>query len=126
MEGMRVLVIEDNQRYSNAIVELFLDLGASGVSTALTISGAELILFHENQVFDIIVVDACVPGDDYNTAHIIKRLRAEESNAILVAASSLKEYRQAQLRDGCHIDGGPRKWEIPLVVSDTLAPASAL
>lgn len=126
MEDMRVLVIEDNKRYSDRIVKAFQDLGANSVSTALTIGGAELVLFHESQVFDIIVIDACVPGDDYNTGHIIRRLRAMKSTAILVAASSLGRYRQAQLRDGCHIDGGPRKWEIPLVVSDALTPASAL
>lgn len=130
MEGMHILVIEDNPRYSDAIVTGFMSLGASGVSTALDLPEARDLLFGQSTSaslrYDIIVVDACVPGDDYNTAGIIGQLRREGFDGILVAASSLEDYRKAQLRDGCDIDGGPRKWEIPFVVSDALTPASAL
>lgn len=130
MEGMRILVIEDNPRYSDVIVQGFMDLGASRVSTALDLPEAKYLLFGQSTSaslrYDIIVVDACVPGDNYNTAGIIRQLRQEGFDGVLVAASSLEDYRKAQLRDGCHIDGGPDKSDIPRVVSDELTRVSAL
>ncbi len=121
---MKILVIEDNQRYSDAIVKGFRDLGASTVSTALTIPAARDLLFGQGVSasirFDIVVVDACVPGDDYNTGEIIRQLRREGFDGILVAASSLARYRFAQMDDGCTINGGPDKAKIPLVVRKML------
>lgn len=129
MQGKRVLIIEDMLFYCEMMKKDFEALGVNHVDTAASIHEAIEILFggYANDTsgnwanYDIIIVDACVPGDTYNTAGIIRQLVTQGFAGVLVAASSLREYRRAQLKDGCTLDGGSDKFKVPEVVSQHLA-----
>ena len=57
-------------------------------------------LFTENPDVSLIVMDACVPGDEPTTPPLIRKMRKMFTGPI-IATSSDHSYRQQLMRAGC-------------------------
>ena len=93
----KVLVVEDNEMWrtvvkrglNNKVQILFAD----------TITKAEKI-FEENSDIDLVIMDACVPGDIPNTQPLVRKIR-QTFEGPMIAMSSMPPYRKQILVAGC-------------------------
>ena len=72
------------------------------IITAMTLKEAEKKFF-DNPEIDIIVVDGCVPGRVLNTPPLVREIR-KSFKGIMIAVSSVDEYRKDLLNAGCDIE----------------------
>jgi len=86
------------------------------VLSALTVEEAEE-LFSANPDVNLIVMDACVPGDRPNTFSLVQKIRQTYTGP-MIACSSLKEYRRLLIEAGC--DREASKLELPTVIKKIL------
>lgn len=98
MEGTmkKVLVVEDDKRWSGIIRRGLGDKVL--VAQAFTTKEAE-DAFEQIPDFDVILMDACVPGDDPNTMWLVEKMR-ETFKGPIIAISSVPEYRQELIKAG--------------------------
>ncbi|MBI2454361.1 MAG: hypothetical protein HYV54_02220 [Parcubacteria group bacterium] len=97
MDKVKVLVVEDNQRWQDTFARKF---GQDfQLLQATTIEQGEE-LFLANPDIGIVVMDACVPGDDPNTMNLVKKIR-ETFVGKMIASSSVKDYREILMAAGC-------------------------
>ena len=61
-------------------------------------------LFNANPDIDIIIMDACVPGNELNTVPLVQLFRKTFTGPI-ITASSVNEYNFALLEAGCSHNG---------------------
>jgi len=112
-----VLVVEDMQMWQDIWRE---HLEAMGVSAemvgACTIEEARRLFTERQSDIDIILMDACVPGDYPNTHGLVAEFRRSFGGP-MVAISSLPEYRAEIVAAGCdrEADG---KHKVPHLVRD--------
>ncbi|OHA66245.1 MAG: hypothetical protein A3D63_01230 [Candidatus Wildermuthbacteria bacterium RIFCSPHIGHO2_02_FULL_49_17] len=93
----KVLVVEDDQYWSGIIRR-----GLKGkvlVAQAFTTEEAEAV-FQESPDLAVILMDACVPGDDPNTMWLVRKMR-ETFTGPIIAISSNSDYRKELIQAGC-------------------------
>ncbi len=96
----KVLVVEDNRFYSDMI---FSNFGSKVlVMKAFTIKEAENI-FQENPDIDVILMDACVPGDTPNTMGLVSKIR-ETFKGPIITISSDSSYSKKLIEAGCNYE----------------------
>ena len=93
----KVLVVEDEFRHQRSWKDSL--HGKVEIMSAYTIEEAEG-LFFANVDVALIVMDACVPGDDPTTPPLVQKMR-ETFFGPIIAASSDWGYRQELMAAGC-------------------------
>lgn len=96
----KILVVDDDVKIQAILKKLFSGRNNTILFSALSIEEARLI-FNQNPDIDLIVMDACVPGDTPNTIPLVQELR-EKYNGLIVASSSVDFYRKVLLKAGCN------------------------
>lgn len=95
-----VLIADDLSR----IIETWtMGLADYGIEVVAATSLEELdtaFAAHRHQIAAVIL-DGCMPGDSLNTLGFIRTVRAKGFTKPIVAASSLREYRDAMVAAGC-------------------------
>ena len=84
--------------------------------SALTIKEA-IELFDNNPDVDVVVMDACVPGDTPTTQGLIRKIR-ETFKGPMIACSSDSSYRRLLMSCGC--DHQALKDDVPTKVLEVL------
>jgi len=92
----KILVVEDNDSWQSSWKR---DLQEFQLLVADSIKEAKE-LFSQNSDIDLIVMDACVPGDSPNTMDLVREIRKVYQGPIL-ANSSIFEYRKTLMSAGC-------------------------
>ncbi len=110
----KVLLVEDYPGWIK-IIKGGLENEAE-VLSAVTIREAENI-FSENSDIAIIIMDACVPGDEPNTLPLVKKIR-ETFKGPIIAISSSDSYRKQLVEAGCDYECEKKK--IPSMVRHVL------
>jgi len=111
----KVLVVDDNESLQRSLKNVLSRHGII-VLSALTIGEAEE-LFSTNPDVNLIVMDACVPGDRPNTFSLVRKIRQKYAGPI-IACSSLREYRRLLIEAGC--DQEASKLDLPIVIKKIL------
>jgi DNA-binding NarL/FixJ family response regulator len=93
----KVLIVEDHRFLQEQWKEEL--SGKVEILSAFSISEAEE-KFVENSDIDLIVMDACVPGNNPNTSPLVEKFRATFVGP-MIATSSISGYRQQLMRAGC-------------------------
>jgi len=93
----KILLVED---YPSWIKIIKGDLeGAAEVLSATTVEEAEK-MFGDNPDIALVIMDACVPGDEINTLPLVKKIRETFAGPIIaISASDL--YRKKLVEAGC-------------------------
>ncbi|HEX6898966.1 MAG TPA: response regulator [Thermoanaerobaculia bacterium] len=101
LEGVRLLIVEDEPDTREAVARFLQDYGAAVVAVS---SAAEALDLLDAEVFDVLVSDIGMPGmDGYE---LIRTVRAREAGsgrrlpAVAVTAFAQEEDRQRVLREG--------------------------
>lgn len=96
-EPMRILLVEDEERLSQALVEIF-KKNRIGIDAVLT--GTDGLEYAHNGNYDVLVLDIMLPGMDGMT--LLKTLRAEHNNVpvLLLTAKDDVSDRVAGLDSG--------------------------
>jgi CheY-like chemotaxis protein len=102
--GMRILIVEDKREVTT--------LWRLGINDANP--DAEVVIAHTIEEareayradpnFDLISMDGCVPGNEHNTAGLIREIRRLGYTGPLVAASDSEAYRRQMMKEGCSDD----------------------
>ncbi|MBU2036992.1 response regulator [Patescibacteria group bacterium] len=97
MEKPKILVVEDDSQwhriYQRELGDLF------EVIIAQTVEDGER-LYAENPDVVLIIMDACVPGDEPTTLELTEKIR-QTFIGPMIGASSMPDYRLALLKAGC-------------------------
>jgi len=93
----KVLIVEDSKAWSS-IIRRGLGDKASVLCAYDLIEGARI--FMENQDIALVVMDACVPGDEPNAQLLVREIR-KTFNGPIIAMSSLEKFRKVLLASGC-------------------------
>ena len=113
----KVLIIEDDRmhqtNYTDALGERVVLLSAFTVE-----EGERLFLQHPD--IDLVVMDACVPGDDPTTFPLTCLIRKTFSGP-MIAASSNPKLRQELMQHGCDYESEKRG--VPRIVRTILGLA---
>jgi CheY-like chemotaxis protein len=110
----RVLVVEDDDVWQRKIADM---LSGHTVVSANTIEEAYEAL--KGVSFDIILMDACVPGEKPNTMSLVTDIRGFGFTGPMVAISSIEVYRHKLVNAGC--DHECAKWYLNTTLPDILA-----
>ncbi len=110
----KILVVDDEDFFHEIIRKKLKDKVT--ILSAFTIEQAEEV-FSANPDLDIIVMDACVPGDSPTTPPLVRRMREIFSGPI-IATSSLGRYRRKLVEAGC--DHESIKYTLPEKISGIL------
>jgi len=103
---MKIIIVEDDERLQRAWVKtLAIFHGEVAVISAFTVKEAEE-KFSANPDVTLIVLDACVPGDDINVLPLLEKMR-ETFKGPIIAASSSPSGNEILVKAGC--DFGCRK-----------------
>lgn len=97
MDKPKVLIVEDFpqwQRIFQRELEDFCEVLLAG-----TVEKGEQ-LYKANPDVALIIMDACVPGDEPTTLELIKKIR-ETFKGPMIGTSSMSNYRSALLEAGC-------------------------
>ncbi|MFA6338715.1 MAG: hypothetical protein WCW87_01485 [Candidatus Paceibacterota bacterium] len=93
----KVLVVEDQKWFHDALHHWF--DGDLKIVSALSIKEAEK-QFASNPDIDVILMDGCVPGNEFNTRALVLKFR-ETFNGPMIAISSIEEYQDLLVEAGC-------------------------
>lgn len=85
MAKPKILVVEDSQMYIDAYKRALEDV-CQVLSATDQLRAVELFEKHKGSI-RLIIVDACVPGDNPNTHELTKRLRKDFTGPIIAASS---------------------------------------
>lgn len=96
----KVLIVEDDFGLQASWKR---DLESSVILFAADSINAAEKLFTENQDIDLVVMDACVPGDSPTTIPLIHKIR-ETYKGPMIATSSISAYRKMLMEAGCNIE----------------------
>jgi two-component system OmpR family response regulator len=77
--GSRILLVEDDQQIASMVVEMLADNNFEAIAVG---SAADMDVVMRNQAFDLIVLDAMLPGEDGFS--ICRRLRATSVTPIIM------------------------------------------
>lgn len=105
MAKLKILVVEDDQQWQKIYKR---GLGDDyEVIIAATVEAGEK-LYGENPNIALIIMDACVPGDEPTTLELTEKIRKTFSGP-MIGASSMSQYRSVLLGAGCShaSDKGP-------------------
>lgn len=97
----KVLIVEDDSQWHRIYKRGLGDF--CEVIIAETVEAGER-LFAENQNTALIIMDACVPGDEPTTLELTRKIR-ETFKGPMIGTSSMFEYRNALLEAGCDYSG---------------------
>ncbi|MFA6270396.1 MAG: hypothetical protein WC657_04275 [Candidatus Paceibacterota bacterium] len=112
--AVKVLVVEDEEDFHRLWKE---EVGNNvEILSAYSIQDA-IALFNSNPDISMIVMDACVPGNQQNTAPLVKWLR-EKFKGPLIATSSVPCFRVELLKAGCSHES--QKRHVPKKVLELL------
>jgi len=93
----KVLVVEDSETWSK-IIKRGLGDKVLVLFALDMVKGAKI--FRENPDIALVIMDACVPGDEPNTQILVREIRKTFSGP-MIAMSSMPMYRKELLRAGC-------------------------
>ncbi len=111
----KVLVVEDYDPYY-ATVEKGL-AGKVELMRAETLSEGRK-LFQENPDVDLIIMDACVPGDKPNSMPLVAEIVESGYDKPIIASSSIPFYTRKLVEAGA--THGANKYEVPELALDLL------
>ena len=117
----KVLIVEDSAGWQEIWKRELSDLPDTYLLSALSIEEAER-LFRANGPFDVIVMDACVPGDEPTTPPLVWMMR-ETYNGPIIACSSFSPYRDQLMQVGCNFSA--MKEDVGGIVRRLLTSAGA-
>jgi DNA-binding NtrC family response regulator len=95
---LKVLVIDDDAEFQAALGRAT-SLMAVDLLQAETLEDGER-LFAENPDVSVIAIDACIPGVEYNSEPLARKIAATFKGPF-VAISSVSEYRESLVEAGC-------------------------
>ncbi len=93
----KILVVDDNRRWCQIFKRGLGD--HCEVVIAETVETGER-LYTENPDITLIIMDACVPGDEPTTLELTEKIR-KTFKGPMIGASSMSNYRCALLEAGC-------------------------
>jgi len=96
-EKPKVLIVEDDKAWSELIRRGLGDKVLILFAHSLA-EGEEV--FRKNLDIDLIIMDACVPGDKPNAQFLVRDIRKTFTGPI-IAMSSMPTYRKVLLAAGC-------------------------
>jgi len=99
----KVLVVEDQYGYFEQI-KSGLD-GKAEVLHAATLDKADE-LFFANPDIDVVIMDACVPGDDPSSMPLVEKIRGSGFQKPIIACSSASDYRAMLIEAGASHESG--------------------
>jgi len=95
----RILVVEDDNLYFS-IIEGDLSTEAITIIRAETLLDADDFFEKNRDDLDLIVMDACVPGDEPNSMWLVRKIISSGYKKPIIACSSSSEYRETLMRAG--------------------------
>ena len=110
----KILIVDDFKQWQNSWKRRLGD--KVEILSAFTIPEADA-LFSANPDINLIVMDACVPGDELTTPPLVRKFR-ETFKGPMIAVSSDEEYRKELMRVGC--DHESEKEHLPKKVLEIL------
>ena len=86
-----ILIVEDDNLYFKKSKNKLSEFSQIEILWAQTIDQAETI-FNETSAIDLIIMDACVPGDEPTTEPLVKKIVATGYSNPIIACSSIPNY----------------------------------
>lgn len=102
----KVLVVEDNDVYFMFIENVL--KGKVEIMRAKILHEG-YVLFRENPDFDLIIMDACVPGDNPNAMPLVEEIVKSGYDKPIIASSTVKDYRQELIDAGATHEANKRE-----------------
>ncbi|MFA6297322.1 MAG: response regulator [Candidatus Paceibacterota bacterium] len=97
----QILVIEDDKNIILGYQGLLKKFPFEFI-VATTLEEAERL--YPIREWDVIVVDGCLGGDDFNTGPLVKEIRASGYTGHMIAASGNPDLRRFLVEAGCSMD----------------------
>lgn len=110
----KVLIVEDDRSWQNNYEDSLGD--KVNIIHAFTVGEGER-LFLENPDIDLVVMDACVPGDKPTTLPLTSKIR-ETFYGPMIAASSDEIFRKQLMKNGCDHEA-EKRW-VPRKIRELL------
>ncbi len=101
MLKLKVLIVEDDAQWQRIYKRELNEI--CEVIIAETVEAGER-LFAANPNVTLIIMDACVPGDEPTTLELTQKIR-KTFKGPMIGASSVFNYRSALLEAGCDYSG---------------------
>ena len=98
MDKAKVLVVEDNEQWQAVFAGRYGE--QFELLQATTIEDGEE-LFFANPDIGIVVMDACVPGDDPNSIPLVRKI-SKTFTGKMIASSGSSMFRQMLVDAGCN------------------------
>jgi hypothetical protein len=117
-----VLIVEDSYYEQDDIARAL--RGKADVLQAYDIGTARQMFMDNRDAINIIVMDACVPGNRPTTPPLVREIRAAGFTGPMIASSSMGDFCQILMRAGCDVDSGG-KAQVPEIVTGLLDNYSA-
>lgn len=93
----KILVVEDHDVYYYLIEQKL--HGKAELLRGATLSEGRR-LFHENPDISLVIMDACVPGDEPNAMPLVAEIVESGFSKPIIASSSMPSYTRALARAG--------------------------
>ncbi len=90
----KVLLIEDDEFYSE-FIKADLEKGGVVVLLSTTLNGGYELFNKHSDSIDLIIMDACVPGDRPNSMPLVRTIIESGYSKPIIACSSMPQYRGA-------------------------------
>lgn len=99
-----ILLVEDDARAREVIVKAFTHDWPDSlvVHEAETIARAKELFQQHGAELDLILMDACVPGNSPNTMGLVKSIRDGGFSGPMICISSLTKYGAELMEAGCN------------------------
>ena len=98
MDKKKVLVVDDDKSIHEFLATRMKDKVV--LLKALTLQQGEE-LFNANPDISVVVIDACVPGNQPNSQWLVRKIRKTFVDLPIIAISSVNAYQQKLLLAGC-------------------------
>lgn len=95
-----IIIIDDDEEIQAKWGSFFKKKDVDVLSATDLEEAEKLFVDHKYAATDMILVDGCLPGDDFNTEELAIKIRAV-SQGIMIATASLEEYRDKLILVGC-------------------------
>jgi CheY-like chemotaxis protein len=100
MQTKNILLVEDDEKQMARFMEELIEIYGYEATCATSIREA-LDLFPTKQ-WDVISMDGCIGGEEFNSIPLIRRFKAESHpECVIIAASSSSHLGHLMLEAGC-------------------------
>ncbi|OGD67727.1 hypothetical protein A2442_04120 [Candidatus Campbellbacteria bacterium RIFOXYC2_FULL_35_25] len=112
-----ILVVEDHVIDFMMMKRMLVGRGDVDVIRHETLEGCETIFFENLEAIDLVIMDACVPGDEPNSMPLIRKMKKSGFDKPIITASSKESYNQILLDAGATHNGKSKMGAVELALT---------